>query len=201
MPTWLQRIFLVIIFVNKGGPFHLISFGKKNYGIISNGILYRRSKKIPIDQHWNETRLGEISTSWSNLCKSPKDVLYRSTLDDFVEKKSEIIDKNQLRVYSCDLDFNDEKQEESYPFCKTIELNRDLIRIEVVHNKTICNYPHSEINCYLTTKDGEHNDEYVRSDNWGKHPLNSKAFRGLRGKYKTHLIYHFSDYQDFDLNH
>jgi len=198
--TCLHNIFLVILFLKKGGPLHLISFGRKNLGVINSGILYRRSKKIEQSNHWNETRLGEISTNWSILCRSSKDVLYDSSTKNLLNGKSKLIHKNQTRVYSCNLDFGNENIDEYHPFARIIEFKNDIIKIEVTHNKTICNYPHSDINCFLTTNDGVHINELVESKDWVKHPLNSNRYRGLRGKYKTHLIYHFSDYEDIEIN-
>lgn len=198
MPTYLQKFFLVIIFVKKGGPYHLISFGRKNHGLINRGILYRRSKKVEPKKHWSETRLGEISTNWSELCESPKDVLYNSSIENLLDKKASLIDSEKTRVYCCNLDTQEEVGNENYPFIKTIVLNHDSLRIEAIHRKTVCNYPHTDINCYLTTSDGIHNDSIVNALDWENQPLNTKPFRGLRGNYKTHLIYHFSDCLDYD---
>ena len=193
----MHNIFLVIIFLKKGGPVYLISFWKRDRGEIGKGILFRRSKKIDIDSHWNDTRLGEISTNWSYLCKSPKDVLYDSSEKNLLEKKSTLINEDKRRVYSCNLDSFVEEQKDNYPFNKTIEFQENTLRINIIHNKTLCNYAHADINCYLTTKDGEHINELVGYEEWNKHPLNKK-YKGLRNLYKVHLIYHFSEYEDFD---
>jgi len=199
-PIGLLNIFLAIIFVSKGGPIHLISFRKKNHGNISSGILFRRSKKIEPSQHWNETRLGEISVNWSVLCKSSKDVLYDSSTKNLLSRKSKLIDPDKTRAYSCNLDIINDAEKECYPFIKTIEFNQDLLKIVVVHNKTVCNKAHSDINCYLTTNDGSLDNKLVECEDWDNQPLNTKKFKGLRGKYKVHLMYHFAGYEDYDLN-
>jgi hypothetical protein len=188
----------VIIFVKKGGPTHLIGLRKKNIGVITTGTLLRRSKKIEASEHWSETRLGEISTNTSLFCKSPKDVLYDSSIRNLLRWNSNLIHKDQLRVYSCDLEEYVESKKEFYPFNKTIAFRDDFLNIIIMHNKTACNYPHTDINCFLTTKDGKFNNEIVRAKDWKRHPFSSKKFKGLRGMYKTHLIYHFSNIQDFD---
>lgn len=196
--TSLQNVFFVIIFVKKGGPVHLISLGRRRYGEISKGILFRRSKKIEPSLHWSGIRLGEISTNWSHLCKSPKDVLYDSSEKNLLDKESKLIHEDKTRVLSCNLD--NQIENESSPFNKTIQFDDDQLKIVIIHNKTVCNYPHTDINCFLSTKDGQHNNEMVRSEDWEKHPLNSNRFKGLKGKYKIHLIYHFNEFQDFDIN-
>lgn len=196
----LLNVFFVIIFVKKGGPIHLISLGRRNYGEINKGILYRRSKKAEPRDHWSGTNLGEISTNWSYLCKSPKDVLYDSSEKNLLNKETKLIHEDKRRVLFCDLERHLEGNNECYPFNKTIKFDEDFLKIVINHNKTICNYPHSEITCFLSTKDGQHQNERVKSEDWQKHPLNTSRFKGLKNMYKIHLIHHFNEFQDFDIN-
>jgi hypothetical protein len=197
MFTFFQKILLVICFLKKGGPIRLISFGRRRFGLIKIGSLYRRSKVLTKEDHWNHTRLGEISTNWSKLCKSPKDVLFDSTSENVFDRTTKLIHQNQCRVYICDLEVFNENYPDHHPFINTIEFNQDLLRIEVVHNQNLLNYPHTDINCYLTTKDGRYKDEIILAENWEKSPIKSKELKGLRNKYKTHLIYHFGNYKDY----
>lgn len=189
--TFFQRILQLYHYKKKGIPFYLLSLSLKNRGIIENGKLYRRSKKHPPEDHWNETRLGEISTNWNRYCKDPYYVLYNVSSD------KPLVLPEYKRVIICNLDAYNDNSSESYPFAKILKDEKGQLEIRVEHAPLAYNYSHSNVNCYLTTIDNQYNNSRVPHDGYDKHPL-KKNLRGLRNKYKAHLMYHFNNYLDFD---
>lgn len=178
--------------LEKGIPERLLRKGRSPFqGVITTGILYRRSHKIESEQHWNQTRLGGISCNWSKYCQLPQDVLYDC------RSNSDALKTEHKRVISCNLDANNEEFPENYPFSKVIEHDNNKLDIRVLHAPEECNYPHSNIDCFLTTSDGCYNESIVKPEEYNSHPL-KKNLRGLRNKYKAHLIYHFSEFIDLE---
>lgn len=189
--TFFQTVLQLYLYKKKGIPFYLLSLSLKNRGIIKKGKLYRRSKKHTPENHWNETRLGEISTNWSYYCKNPFHVLYN------VSTNKPLILPDYQRVLICNLDSQNDKLPENYPFSKILKDEKGELHVNVEHAPINYNYSHANINCYLTTFDGEYNNFLVPHDGYNNHPL-AKKLKGLRSLYKAHLMYHFSEFQDYE---
>jgi hypothetical protein len=189
-----QSIFCQLACLKKGIPFRLLKIywiidiiiGEvfKRSPIITNGKLYRRSKKhTHFTDHWNDARLGEISCNYSKFSKNPADVFFNS------ENNKPLKFEGFNRILICNLDhFTDD---ESFPLVQTlIQPGEGELKIEVSHFPLDCNYSHCNINCYLTTEDQNYINKKVPFESWDQHPLKRKL-KGLKGKYKTHLYYHF----------
>ena len=64
------------------------------------------------------------------------------------------------------------------------------LEVYIEHDPLRLNYAHCNINCYLTTIDGEFEKSLVKAEDYRKHPLNKKL-KVLKNDYKALLAYWF----------
>ena len=160
-----------------------IAFGRNKVAYHNGECLYRRSKPHLLVDHWNETRLGEISVNWSYISSNSRLVLMEEANTDsfFSTKFTKVITFDTSKYPTEDLP------------PKVIEDGKgNYLKVDIEHDPLTFNYAHCNIQSYLTTADGNLHQSQIMAHAYDTHPL-KKKLRKLRNEYKTVLAYWFQD--------